>query len=188
MKAAVAQAKKSQPGKQVYDFAAGGTAHVVVGQANRRCLLSVQHELRAITMRHALLLVGLVAITLMPVGRRPRRAASAGAAHRAHGSGHVSAVAGGARRRRDDVVHRAAQSRCGHARVQLPAPRCDSRRRRHRPSLPQRGRGDVRDPRRRSAVHDRRPHRDREGTSRRALPHRATRTPSTIPGPRRCSG
>ena len=55
----------------------------------------------------------------------PAQAAGARRTHRPHGPGYVPAVARRARRCRQHVVHRAAQSRCGHAGVQLPASRRD---------------------------------------------------------------
>jgi hypothetical protein len=66
-------------------------------------------------MRHMLLLVVLVALTLIPsAGAESRSARGTGAADRAHESNDVSPVAGGARWRWDDVVHRVAESRGSH--------------------------------------------------------------------------
>ena len=123
-------------------------------------------------MRQAFLLVVVVAITLVRAGAEPGRDRRAGAADCAHGSVGVSPALGRPRRRRQHVVHGAAESRRRDAGVQFPASRRHPGGLRHRPSFPQRRRGDVRDPRRRGAVHDRRPHGEREGAGWRPLPDR----------------
>ena len=116
----------------------------------------------------------LVAVTSALAGACPPRSSSAlAAAHRPHRPGRVPAVARRARRRRQHGLHVAAQSGRRDAGVQLPASRRDPARRRHRPPFPQRRRRDVRHPRRRSPVHDRRPHRHGQGPGGRHLPRRA---------------
>ena len=92
--------------------------------------------------------------------------------HRSYRSRCVPHVPCGSWRRGQHGVRVAAQPRRGDAGVQLPASRRHSAGRRHRPSLPQHGRGDVRHSGRRGAVHDRRPDGQHQGTRRRDLPGR----------------
>ena len=123
-----------------------------------------------------------------PVGDRPRRrprrgaapapppairAAGAGAANRPQRPVPLPVVAARARRRGHAGLLRAVQRRRHRREPPVPASRRDPAEIGDRPSLPQLLRRDVRDPRRRGAVHGRRTHVDAEGTGRRAGAHGA---------------